>query len=113
MEYLREATGAEQVTRAALLKAIHGAHVGNNSGDNESIPQGVALGISRSAHLAIGASSRLAAGTVQPWGHPGGAGGGITVNIHTLQGGQEVARHVHQMLQQYKRTGGGVPLGLG
>jgi phage N-6-adenine-methyltransferase len=35
MEHLREATDAEQVTRAALLKAIHGAHVGNNAGDNE------------------------------------------------------------------------------
>lgn len=35
MEILREAVDAEQVTRAALLKAIHGAHVGANSGDNE------------------------------------------------------------------------------
>jgi phage N-6-adenine-methyltransferase len=35
MEVLREAIDAEQVTRAALLKAIHGAHVGANAGDNE------------------------------------------------------------------------------
>jgi ParB family chromosome partitioning protein len=35
MEYLREATDAELVTRTALLKAIYGAHVGANAGDNE------------------------------------------------------------------------------
>jgi ParB family chromosome partitioning protein len=35
MEVLREASDAEQVTRSALLKAIYGAHVGANAGDNE------------------------------------------------------------------------------
>jgi phage N-6-adenine-methyltransferase len=35
MEVLREAIDSEQVTRAALLKAIYGAHVGANAGDNE------------------------------------------------------------------------------
>ena len=35
MECMREATDAELVTRAALLKAIYGAHVGANAGDNE------------------------------------------------------------------------------
>jgi phage N-6-adenine-methyltransferase len=35
MEILREAVDPDLVTRAALLKAIHGAHVGANAGDNE------------------------------------------------------------------------------
>jgi phage N-6-adenine-methyltransferase len=35
LDVLREATDADLVTRAALLKAIYGAHVGSNSGDNE------------------------------------------------------------------------------
>jgi ParB family chromosome partitioning protein len=35
MEILREAIDSEQVTRTALLKAIYGAHVGANAGDNE------------------------------------------------------------------------------
>jgi phage N-6-adenine-methyltransferase len=35
LEILREAVDSDQVTRAALLKTIHGAHVAANEGDNE------------------------------------------------------------------------------
>ena len=81
----------------------------------ESIPQGVALGIGRASHLAIGASSKLAASTVQPWGHAAGAGGGHVYNI-TVNGAIDAnatGRQIHQILANYKRNGGGTALGLG
>jgi phage-related protein len=34
------------------------------------------------------------------------------ITVNTLQGGQEVARHVQQMLLEYKRHGGGAALGI-
>jgi hypothetical protein len=79
----------------------------------QAIMGGLMAGI-ESARPALGA--QLAAVTSDIGGYhaamAGAAGGSITVNINTLQGGQEVARHVHQMLREYKRHGGGSALGL-
>lgn len=35
VDLLHDAKDADEISRAALLKAVNGAHVGNNSGDNE------------------------------------------------------------------------------
>jgi len=81
----------------------------------ESIPQGVAVGISRAAHVAVGASAALAARTTQPWG--GGSGGGarggdLHVHFEAMVHTQDTARQVVQVLKEYKRHGGGAALGI-
>ena len=81
------------------------------------IPAGVATGVDEWAHLAIGASSRLAASTVQPWSRGGGAaGGGGDIHVHfngVVGDATAAARQVVQVLKQYKRNGGGAALGIG
>jgi phage-related protein len=73
----------------------------------------LAAGMDSGAGGVSRAAGRLAGAAAVSPAMAGYGGGGITVNIHTLQGGQEVARHVHQMLRDYKRKGGGAALGLG
>ena len=83
-----------------------------------SIPQGVAMGIDQGAHLAAGASSRLAASTVQPWsggrgGMSPGGGDHFELHFHGVQTDPTgAARQIVQVLKQYKRQGGGGALGI-
>jgi hypothetical protein len=84
----------------------------------ETIPQGVALGIDRGAHLAAASSARLAASTVQPWagaGHGGRGGGDLHVHFHGVFAGDKygTAQQVHTLLRDYKRNRGNAALGLG
>ncbi len=82
-----------------------------------TVPQGVAVGIDRAAHLAIGASARLAGSTAGPWAHAGGGRGGGDVHVHfhgiTPADKYATAQQVHQVLRDYKRDRGGAALGLG
>src|SRR5262249_37405800 len=79
----------------------------------ETIPQGVALGLDRASHMAIGPASRPAASTVQPWGHPGGGGAHSESPLHGVVDRQGAAREIHQLMRDYKNKGGGIALGLG
>jgi hypothetical protein len=84
----------------------------------ESVPTGVAVGITRAQHYAIGASSRLAGAVVQPWARAGGGTGGggeLHVHFHGVFTGDKMgtAQQVHQLMMDYKRDRGRGPLGLG
>lgn len=81
----------------------------------ESVPMGVAVGIDRAAHIAIGASARAASATVQPWAHSawGRGGGDFHVHLHGVTSSQGAAKEIHMMLRDYKRKGGNAALGIG
>jgi hypothetical protein len=74
---------------------------------------GVAVGIDRAAHIAIAASGRAAAATVQPWAHGGRGGGDFHVHLYGVTSTHGAAKEIHQMLRDHKRKGGNVPLGIG
>lgn len=81
----------------------------------ESVPMGVAVGIDRAAHIAIAASGRAAAATVQPWAHGGWGRGGGDLHIHLpgVVSSHGAAKEIHSLLRDYKRKGGNVALGIG
>jgi hypothetical protein len=81
----------------------------------ESVPMGVAVGIDRAAHIAIAASGRAAAATVQPWAHGGWGRGGGDLHIHLpgVVSSHGAAKEIHKLLRDYKTKGGNAALGLG